>query len=246
MAMMRPRATTIALLIHLSALAVAASLLSLTVLHGALADWRAGEVPLAPHGSRHDLRTPEAPPVWLPAGHVTVIVHGVNDDGKGWSLRVKDAQRAAAPEGKRQEVYLFRWTRPDGGRPPLAHARNSLRGIEEKYPDHPEWEAAYQVEEARRLKAFLAGARRGKPRPPHVVEAMAAGRRGKPHSEETRRRMSEAHKRRGTRPPAAGRPWTPEEDELVRALTPAEAARRTGRTLEAVYSRRAALRASGG
>jgi hypothetical protein len=157
--MMRPRATTIALLIHLSALAVAASLLSLTVLYETLAGWRAGEVPLAPHGGRFGLRTPEAPAVWLPAGHVTVIVHGVNDDGKGWSLRVKDALRAAAPEGKRQEVYLFRWTRPDGGRPPLAHARNSVKGIEEKYPDHPEWDAAYQVAEARRLKAFLAGAR---------------------------------------------------------------------------------------
>ena len=41
-------------------------------------------------------------------------------------------------------------------------------------------------------------------------------------------------------------PWTPEEDELVRALTPAEAARRTGRSLGVVYSRRAVLRASGG
>jgi hypothetical protein len=97
---------------------------------------------------------------------------------------------------------------------------------------------------ARREK--IAAARRGSPRPPHVVEAMAAGRRGKPHDAETRRRMSEAHKRRGTRPPAAGRPWTPAEDALVRTLPPAEAARRTGRALEAVYSRRAVLRAAGG
>ena len=35
-----------------------------------------------------------------------------------------------------------------------------------------------------------------------------------------------------------GRAWTPEEDELVRALPPAEAAARTGRTLPAVYQRR--------
>jgi hypothetical protein len=92
----------------------------------------------------------------------------------------------------------------------------------------------------------IAAARRGQPRPRHVIEAMAAGRRGKPHDAETRRKMSEAHRRRGTRPPAVGRLWTPEEDELARALTPAEAARRTGRTVEAVYSRRSALRASGG
>jgi hypothetical protein len=38
-----------------------------------------------------------------------------------------------------------------------------------------------------------------------------------------------------------GRPWTPEEDGLVRALPPAEAARRTGRSLPSVYDRRHAL-----
>ena len=38
-----------------------------------------------------------------------------------------------------------------------------------------------------------------------------------------------------------GRAWTPEEDELVRALPPAEAAERTGRTLPAVHERRRAL-----
>ena len=50
--------------------------------------------------------------------------------------------------------------------------------------------------------------------------------------------MSEAHKRRGTRPPAAGRPWTADEDELLSTLPAAEVARRTGRTLTAVYNRR--------
>jgi hypothetical protein len=53
-------------------------------------------------------------------------------------------------------------------------------------------------------RANLAAARRGKPRPRHVVEAMAAGRRGKPHDAATRRKMSEAHRLLGTRPPALG------------------------------------------
>jgi hypothetical protein len=35
-----------------------------------------------------------------------------------------------------------------------------------------------------------------------------------------------------------GRAWTPEEDELVRALPLAEVAGRTGRSLSSVYARR--------
>jgi hypothetical protein len=84
-------------------------------------------------------------------------------------------------------------------------------------------------------------ARRGKPCPPHVVEAMRRGRLGKKHSEEARRKMSEAQRRRGAWPPAAGEPWTDDEDELLRTLPAPEVARRTGRTLAAVYSRRARL-----
>jgi hypothetical protein len=95
---------------------------------------------------------------------------------------------------------------------------------------------------ARREK--IAAARRGKPRPPHVIEAMRQARLGKPISEETRRKMSEAQKRRGTRPPKAGRPWTKREERLLRALPAAEVARRTARTLAAVYLRRSKLRLS--
>jgi hypothetical protein len=94
---------------------------------------------------------------------------------------------------------------------------------------------------ARREK--IAAARRGKPRPWRVMEPAHEARRGTHHTAETRWKMSEAHKRRGTRPPKAARPWTPEEDELVRALPAACAAQQTGRTLKAVYSRRAELRA---
>jgi len=84
-------------------------------------------------------------------------------------------------------------------------------------------------------------ARRGKPCLPHVVEAMRRGRLGKPHSSEARRKMSEAQRRRGAWPPAAGEPWSSEEEEMLRTLPAAEVVRRTGRTLAAVYSRRAKL-----
>ena len=56
----------------------------------------------------------------------------------------------------------------------------------------------------------IAEARRGKPRPRQVLEAMHAARRGWQHTEEARRRMSEAHRARGTLVPGTI-PWTEEE-----------------------------------
>lgn len=51
-------------------------------------------------------------------------------------------------------------------------------------------------------------------------------------------KMSAAHKRRGMIPAKAGRLWTAEEDEAVRALPAEAAAAKIGRTLTAVYVRR--------
>jgi len=42
----------------------------------------------------------------------------------------------------------------------------------------------------------IAASRRGKKRPWYVVDAMREGRLGKPHSEETKQKMREAHRRR--------------------------------------------------
>jgi hypothetical protein len=92
----------------------------------------------------------------------------------------------------------------------------------------------------RRVK--IAAARRGRPRPRHVIEAMRAANLGRKHTEQTRRRMSEAHRRRGTRPPKAGRPWTAAEGALLAAGLPAAVvAAQIGRTLAAVYIRRRQL-----
>ena len=52
--------------------------------------------------------------------------------------------------------------------------------------------------------AKIAASRRGKPRPQHVIEAMRRVNVGKKASKATRKKMSAAHKKRGTRPPAAG------------------------------------------
>jgi hypothetical protein len=75
------------------------------------------------------------------------------------------------------------------------------------------------------------------PRPAPSTPAL----KGAVPSAETRRKMSEAQRRRGARPPKAGRPWTAEEDALVKALPAREVAARTGRTLSAVWSRWQAL-----
>jgi hypothetical protein len=90
-------------------------------------------------------------------------------------------------------------------------------------------------------RAKIAAAKRGKMRPKHVVEAMRQGRAGKGHSPEARGKMRAAALRNGSRSPKAGRAWTTEEDELLRTLPAQEVARRTGRSLTAVYSRRRKL-----
>jgi hypothetical protein len=100
---------------------------------------------------------------------------------------------------------------------------------------------AYAAEPwAQRARERLAASKRGKPLPAHVREVLRKARLGTHLSEETRRKIGEASRRRGARPPKAGRLWTAEEDALQQ-LTPAEVAERTGRTLGAVWHRRQAL-----
>jgi hypothetical protein len=84
-------------------------------------------------------------------------------------------------------------------------------------------------------------AKLGKPRPAHLMEALARYNRGRKLPEATRRKMSAAHKRRGTRPPWLNDPWPAEHDALLGTLPDAEVAERTRRTLQAVGDRRRAL-----
>ena len=86
----------------------------------------------------------------------------------------------------------------------------------------------------------IAEAKRGMPRPPHVLEAMHRAWRGSHHSEESRRKMSETRRKRGILVPGTV-VWTVEEDELLKTLPAAEVAKRTGRTLTAIYTRRRRL-----
>lgn len=87
----------------------------------------------------------------------------------------------------------------------------------------------------------IAESKLGKTRPKHVIKAMRKGRLAKPLSAEARARISAALKERAKTFIPSGRLWTAEEDEWVRSLPSAEVARRTGRSLDAVYIRRAKL-----
>ena len=101
-----------------------------------------------------------------------------------------------------------------------------------------------EADASRREK--IAASKTGKKRPRSLMRRLAAANRGRQLNEETRAKMSQAHRKRGTIPPAAGESWTAQEDALVRSLPVAEAAEETGRTVSAVYKRRRKLRVPDG
>jgi hypothetical protein len=137
-------------------LGLTASAAALATVHEAAAVWGTAARPRPGDDARP---SGAMEPVWLPEGRVTIVVHGVTDDGKTWAPRFKKALTQSPYGDSRQQVYLFRWTGPDRRPPALCHARTSVAGLDARYPDDPQAEAGYQVREARRLRDFLAGAR---------------------------------------------------------------------------------------
>jgi hypothetical protein len=82
----------------------------------------------------------------------------------------------------------------------------------------------------------MAAPKRGVARLPEVRAKI--GRKGRKLTAAHRSKLSAANLRNGTRPPNGSPLWTAREDALVRELRPKDVAKRTGRTLPAVYSRR--------
>jgi hypothetical protein len=76
--------------------------------------------------------------------------------------------------------------------------------------------------------------RRGRPLDPKTQAVWEKKREERSQTEEARRKRSESHKRRGTRPPAAGKPWEAWEESLLSKMPDAEVAERTGRNESAV------------
>jgi hypothetical protein len=87
----------------------------------------------------------------------------------------------------------------------------------------------------------IAEAKKGKPRPAWLKHHLRRINTGKKLDPETRRKMSEAHRARGSRPDYGRKVWTPAEDRLVKTLSTGEVVERTGRSLKAVYMRRIRL-----
>ena len=108
-------------------------------------------------------------------------------------------------------------------------------GREERSLDAlPNARVAASLPEARRK---LAEARRGKPQPNSVIEALRRANLGRKATEETRRKQSEAQRARATSSPRPRRGWAEYEDSLCRTLAPGAVATLTGRSLHAVYLR---------
>jgi hypothetical protein len=104
-------------------------------------------------------------------------------------------------------------------------------------PDRAEGRKRTNLPEANAKKAAY---RKGKPIHPNALAALKA-RKGRRASEETRRKIGEASRRRGARPPKGERIWTPDELALLGVLPDAEVAQRTQRTFKAVQQRREKL-----
>lgn len=122
-----------------------------------------------------------------------------------------------------------------------------LRQAYSREPGFQEFQrAARSIKQDPERRAKIAAAKRGVPRSKATIAKMRKAATGRKASAVTRTKMSIAQWRRGTRPPAAGVPWTVQEDHLCLTLKPAEVVKRTGRTLAAVYSRRINLGVSRG
>ena len=89
--------------------------------------------------------------------------------------------------------------------------------------------------------AKISAAKRGVPRPSHEAKRLRTAFKGRTHTEEARQKMSEAARSRGAYPPAAGRPFTPEEDALLGTMTDKEVAQVTGRHVMSIAQRRIRL-----
>ena len=179
--------------------------------------------------------------------------HGVSGRRKGLSAKTLivsgDLARAIRRESNQAVAHWF------GVTPQTVTVWRKALGVGRTNPVTHRLRSDYTAEpwaKAARLQAYakagdparrrkIAAAKRGKARPrKHMASAWRAN-TGRVPTAATRAKMSAAAKERAKTFLPGGRPWTPEEDELVRTLPPSEAAARTGRSVRGVWDRRRRL-----
>ena len=163
----------------------------------------------------------------------------------------RESNQAVAHRWSVAVVTVSKWRKALG----VERDNEGSRRLMREYAFEPEGYAArtkgvQAVATDPQRRARISAAMKGKPKPQHVIEAARRANLGKKASEATRRKMSEAQRRRQA-VPVPRRPWEPWEDALLGVVPDAEVARRTGRRVDAVRSRRErlfipALRTGGG
>ena len=102
-------------------------------------------------------------------------------------------------------------------------------------------ERAREASRSPEFAAKISAATKGKPKPPHVVEAMRRAATGYKASEETRAKMSATHERLCAERRAAGEGWQDTWDDLLGSMSDKELAKRLGVHASTVFVRRKLL-----
>jgi hypothetical protein len=174
-------------------------------------------------------------PVGKKGRHKAIVVYG----GLEEAIRRESASATAHHFGV-GTYTIWKW-RTALGIGAMTEGTQRLKGVVHEGHLHGAREAARPMMSDPARRARIRAAKLGKARPPESARKTGAGHRGMKHTEQARKKMSETHKARGTGG-KTGKPWTEEEDGIVRKCDPLEATKRTGRTLKAVWSRRRKLR----
>jgi hypothetical protein len=191
-------------------------------------------------------------------GEVTIV--GISDGKIPWPIGkthrarapvvYKDLERAVRTESNQAVCHWWgitgqtvtKWKKALGVD---GHTAGTVK-LRQKYGAEPEAAAkratGLRAADLTDRNRKIAEAKKGKARPPWLRLHMRKINTGKKLTAETRQKLSEVHRARGTRPKNGTKAWTPEEDRLVATLPTREVVELTGRSPKAIYSRRVRLR----
>jgi hypothetical protein len=127
----------------------------------------------------------------------------------------------------------------------VARTNEGTRRLRQDYALEPAGQEALEKAIARarepEVRARMGATRRGRPLHANTRRGQIAAIKGKPLSEDHRRKIKESLHLLGPDAPWMATAWKPEEDALLMELPDEEVAERTGRTIDAVKSRKRRL-----